>query len=57
MIKEQDQLLIEAHQVNYRLRSTFFYRKIKEYNVLAFPTLVADLFPFQNLYSTLPRIR
>jgi hypothetical protein len=44
-------LLIEAHQINYRLRSTFFYRKIKEYNVLAFPSMVANLFPTQELYN------
>ena len=51
MTKAQDQLLIEAHQINYRLRSTFFYRKIKEYNVLAFPSLLAKLFPSDNLYN------
>jgi hypothetical protein len=51
MSKEQDQLLIEAHQINYRLRSTFFYRKIKEYNVLAFPSMVVSLFPQRNLYD------
>jgi hypothetical protein len=51
MAKERDQLLIEAHQVNYRLRSTFFYRKIKEYNVLAFPGMIANLFPTRDLYS------
>ncbi|HCI80721.1 MAG TPA: hypothetical protein DHW02_13640 [Ktedonobacter sp.] len=51
MAREQDQLLIEAHQINYRLRSTFFYRKIREYNVLAFPSLVASLFPTGNLYN------
>ncbi|MGH2509700.1 MAG: hypothetical protein ACRDHZ_20160, partial [Ktedonobacteraceae bacterium] len=28
MARTQDQLLIEAHQINYRLRSTFFYRKL-----------------------------
>ena len=56
MAKEQDQLLIEAHQINYRLRSTFFYRKIKEYNVLAFPSLVASLFPNGNLYDWEERI-
>jgi len=51
MAREQDQLLIEAHQINYRLRSTLFYRKIKEYNVLAFLSQVANLFPTQELYS------
>jgi DNA modification methylase len=51
MAQARDQLLIEAHQINYRLRSTFFYRKIKEYNVLAFPSMIANLFPTQELYS------
>ncbi|MBE3561510.1 MAG: XcyI family restriction endonuclease [Ktedonobacteraceae bacterium] len=51
MAKARDQLLLEAHQINYRLRSTFFYRKIKEYNVLTFPSLVANLFPAEDLYN------
>jgi len=34
--KAQARLLAEAHQISYRLRSTFFYRKMKEYDVLAF---------------------
>lgn len=51
MARAREQLLIEAHQINYRLRSTFFYRKIKEYNVLAFPSVIANLFPTQDLYS------
>lgn len=44
-------LLVEAHRVNYRLRSTFFYRKIKEYGVLSLPAMVTALLPFGNLYS------
>ena len=51
MARTRDQLLMEAHQVNYRLRSTFFYRKIKEYDVLAFPSMIARLFPMQELYN------
>ncbi len=51
MAQARDQLLIEAHQINYRLRSTFFYRKIKEYNVLAFPSIIANLSPLTQLYS------
>lgn len=49
--KTRDNLLNEAHQINYRLRSKFFYRKIKEYNVLNFPSLVANLFPTEDLYN------
>ncbi len=44
-------LLAETHRINYRLRSTFFYRKLKEYNTIAFPGLVAELFPIEQLYS------
>jgi hypothetical protein len=51
MARAQDQLLLEAHQINYLLRSTFFYRKIKEYNVLSFPSTIANLFPNQDLYN------
>lgn len=51
MAQARDQLLIEAHQINYRLRSTFFYRKIKEYNVLAFPSIIANLSPLTQLYN------
>jgi DNA modification methylase len=51
MAATRDQLLVEAHQINYRLRSTFFYRKLKEYNVLAFPSLVANITPLADLYN------
>ncbi len=44
-------LLAEANRINYRLRSTFFYRKLKEYNTLGFPDMVAALFPVEHLYS------
>jgi len=44
-------LLAETHRINYRLRSTFFYRKLKEYNTIAFPGLVAELIPVEQLYS------
>ncbi len=51
MAGTRDQLLIEAHQINYRLRSTFFYRKLKEYNVLNFPSVVANITPLSELYN------
>lgn len=51
MAGTRDQLLIEAHQINYRLRSTFFYRKLKEYNVLTFPSIIAHLTPHADLYN------
>ncbi len=57
MAQARDQLLIEAHQINYRLRSTFFYRKIKEYNVLAFPSIIANLSPLIQLYNWDQRVQ
>ena len=47
----RDQLLVEAYQINYRLRSNFFYRKLKEYNVLTFPSIVANITPLAELYN------
>ncbi len=51
MPQPSDPLLIEANRINYRLRSTFFYHKMKEYNVLAFSSLVASLYPIEHLYN------
>lgn len=51
MPQPPDPLLIEANRINYRLRSTFFYHKMKEYNVLAFSSLVANLFAVEHLYN------
>ena len=47
----QARLLAEAHQISYRLRSTFFYRKMKEYDVLAFPSIIARLSTIEGLYN------
>ncbi|MDZ8086255.1 MAG: XcyI family restriction endonuclease [Nostoc sp. DedQUE12b] len=44
-------LLTEAHRINYRLRSTFFYRKLKEYKTLSLRTKIDDLLPVTHLYS------
>lgn len=41
----------EANRVNYRLRSTFFLRKLKEYDTLSFPAQVQALLPFSNAYN------
>lgn len=49
--QDEKALLAEANRINYRLRSTFFYRKMKEYDTLSFPGLVAELFPIEHLYS------
>jgi hypothetical protein len=50
MSADEAALLAEANRLNYRLRSTFFYRKLKDYTTLTFPSLVARLFPVEHLY-------
>lgn len=49
--KTNKQLLIEAHKINYRLRSTFFYRKLHEYKTLEFPSTINQLIPHSKNYS------
>jgi len=51
MTPDEATLLAEANRINYRLRSTFFYRKLKEYGTLALPPMVSQLFPVEHLYS------
>lgn len=43
--------MTEANRINYRLRSTFFYRKLKEYNTLSFPLKIDALSSVEHLYS------
>jgi hypothetical protein len=51
MTTDASTLLLEATRLNYRLRSAFFYRKLKEYNTLAFPLMIAELFPIEDTYN------
>ncbi|MGH2515386.1 MAG: XcyI family restriction endonuclease [Ktedonobacterales bacterium] len=51
MTTDEAALLAEANRINYRLRSTFFYRKLKEYDTLALPQMVAQLISVEHLYS------
>jgi hypothetical protein len=51
MASDDPTLRTEAHRIQYRLRSTFFYRKLKEYAPLALPGMVAELLPIEHLYS------
>ena len=51
MATDEAALLAEANRINYRLRSTFFYRKLKQYNTLGFPAMVANLYPVEQLYD------
>lgn len=48
---DETNLLSEAHRINYRLRSTFFYRKLKEYKTLSLRTKIDALLPVNHLYS------
>ena len=51
MTPEEAALLAEANRINYRLRSTFFYRKLKEYNTLSLPAMVLEMLSVEHLYS------
>src|SRR6266566_6102110 len=51
MTTDEAALLLEANRLNYRLRSAFFYRKLKEYHTLAFPLMIAELLPIEHLYD------
>lgn len=44
-------LLAETHRINYQLRSSFFYRKLKEYKTLSFCQQINDLLSVSELYS------
>lgn len=49
--QEQQNLLLEAHKINYRLRSTFFYRKLVEYGTYQFPETIRRLLPLADSFS------
>jgi len=51
MKKDNKDILVEAHKINYRLRSTFFYRKLYEYKTLEFPATITQLIPHSKQYS------
>lgn len=51
MTSDKVSLSIEANRLSYRLRSTFFYRKLKEYNTLSFSSKIEALLPVAHLYS------
>lgn len=49
--KQKDLLLIEAHKINYRLRSTFFYRQLHEYQTFEFPSMIKQLIPHADNFN------
>ena len=51
MPSNNDLLLMEANKISYRLRSTFFFRKLHEYQTLEFPGLVQQLIPHANNFN------
>ena len=57
MAADEANLLTEANRINYRLRSTFFYRKLKEYGSLGFSAMVASFYPVEHLYDWSDRER
>lgn len=50
-MRDDSDLLRETARVNYRLRSTFFLRRLKEYNTLTFPGQISSLIPFAEDYD------
>lgn len=46
----ESSLLAEANRINYRLRSTFFYRKLKEYKTLSFSSKIDAILKVEHLY-------
>ena len=44
-------LLCESNHLNYLLRSTYFYRKLKEYSTLSLPVMLVELLAFEHLYD------
>ncbi|MFE1747571.1 XcyI family restriction endonuclease [Coleofasciculus sp. H7-2] len=51
MTSDEASLLAESNRINYRLRSTFFYRKLKEYKTLSFRNKIDEILPAKHLYS------
>ena len=50
MMNNKD-LLLEAHKINYQLRSSFFYNKLIEYHTYEFPEIINRLLPMETNYS------
>ncbi|MHC4805998.1 MAG: XcyI family restriction endonuclease [Planctomycetota bacterium] len=49
--QERKRLIVEANRVNYKLRSTFFYRKLIEYGTYEFPEIIRRLIPMEQDYD------
>ena len=49
--EENKALMVEAHRINYRLRSTFFYRKLNEYHTYEFSETINKLIPLSKEYD------
>jgi len=49
--QERKRLIVEANRVNYKLRSTFFYRKLMEYGTYEFPEIIRRLIPMEKEYD------
>ncbi len=51
MNHKKEPLLVEANKINYRLRSTFFLRKIREYNTSKVISLLKSIVPMAKSYN------
>jgi len=50
MAEDETNNQLDASRVSYRLRSTFFYRKLGEYRTLELPALIRGLLAVESLY-------
>lgn len=48
---EREKLLAEAHRINYKLRSTFFLRKLREYKSLSLLNLISSFESVEETYD------
>ncbi|GBC62933.1 hypothetical protein DENIS_3917 [Desulfonema ishimotonii] len=51
MAKNKNPLLLEAHRINYRLRSTFFFRRIHEYQTFDILEDIHKLIPYADNFN------
>jgi len=50
-MSKNTEYLLDAFKINYRLRSTFFYRKLHEYHIFSFPKTIKRLIPISKDYT------
>lgn len=51
MKKNTNNKMLESHRITYRLRSTFYYRKLNEYHTYEFSSILKQLAPLYDNYD------